>query len=278
MPNIDVNGLDVFYTEQGIGDETLVFGHGLLMDTSMWDAVAPLFAKQYRVICFDFRGQGNTADPGCGYDIDTLVGDTAGFIRAISSGPVHYVGLSMGGMVGLPLAARHPELLSSLVLLDTSAQAEPWLHKIKYAVMCFIVKRFGVKVLISRTLPLMFGKSTMDNPAMSEMVCRWKNKLEMLEKSIVGPISGVTKRCDVTNELVKIRCPAYIVVGDEDSTTPESCARHIHAQIVHSELHIIPACGHSSALEKPEVVVDLMRSFYAKFEQGQAVNPVPVSA
>jgi len=125
MASINVNGLEVYYTEQGSGDETMVFGHGLLMDTSMWDAVAPQFANQYRVICFDFRGQGKTADPGQGYDIDTLVKDVSAFIQAISTKPVHYVGLSMGGMVGLPMAARHPDLLRSLVLLDTSAQAEP---------------------------------------------------------------------------------------------------------------------------------------------------------
>ena len=93
MPNINVNGLDVFYTEQGSGEETLVFGHGLLMDTSMWDAVAPAFANQYRVICFDFRGQGKTGDPGEGYDIDTLVKDISAFIQATSTKPVPTRGL-----------------------------------------------------------------------------------------------------------------------------------------------------------------------------------------
>ncbi|MGH8105681.1 MAG: alpha/beta fold hydrolase, partial [Arenimonas sp.] len=192
MAIIKANGLDVFYTEQGAGDETIVFAHGLLMDTSMWDAVAPEFANHYRVICFDFRGQGQTSDPGHGhgYDIDTLVRDTAAFIQAISTKPVHYVGLSMGGMVGMPLAARYPELLRSLILLDTSAQAEPTKNKIKYALMTAVVKTFGVKALTSRTLPLMFGASTMKNPAMRELVNHWKRKLDDLKKSITGPVSG----------------------------------------------------------------------------------------
>lgn len=264
MPNINVNGLDVFYTEQGSGDETLVFGHGLLMDTSMWDAVAPAFANQYRVICFDFRGQGKTADPGQDYDIDTLVKDVSAFIQTISTKPVHYVGLSMGGMVGLPLAARHPGLLRSLVLLDTSAQAEPWWNKIKYAIMTLIVKLVGVKPLVPAMLPLMFGKSTLNNPAKREIISYWTQKLLALKKTIVGPVSGVTKRRDITNELVNIKCPTLMIVGDEDLTTPLSCAENIAAHIANVELKIIPQCGHSSALEKPDAVSDLMKQFYTK--------------
>ncbi len=264
MAIIKANGLDVFYTEQGSGDETIVFGHGLLMDTSMWDAVAPEFAGKYRVICFDFRGQGRTSDPGHGYDIDNLVRDTAAFIQAISTKPVHYVGLSMGGMVGLPLAARHSYLLRSLVLLDTSAQAEPWLNKIKYAVMTLIVNLFGVKPLIPIMMPVIFGKSSLNNPAKRETISHWKQKLLALPKTIVGPVSGVTQRRDVSNELAKIICPTLMVVGDEDKTTSMSCAKNIAAHVANVELKIIPQCGHSSALEKPEDVVVLMQQFYSR--------------
>lgn len=267
MPAINVNGVELFYSEQGNGSETIVFAHGLLMDGSMWDFVAPEFTDKYRVICFDFRGQGQSRNPGHGFSIDHLVQDTAALIQALSDKPVHYVGLSMGGMVGMPLAARHPDLIRSMVLLDTSAQAEPAINSIMYAMMTAIVKICGVKVLTPRTLPLMFGVSTMKNPAMRELVNHWKRKLDALEKPIIGPVSGVTKRRDITEELVKIICPTLIMVGEEDRTTSVSCARHIHANIAHSELKIIPQCGHSSALEKPEQVVDAMKKFYLKFDR-----------
>jgi 3-oxoadipate enol-lactonase len=266
MPSIKVNEVELFYTEQGSGVETIVFAHGLLMDNSMWDLVAPEFADRYRVICFDFRGQGQSRYEGNGFSIDALVEDTAGLIRSLADGPVHYVGLSMGGMVGMPLAARHPDLIRSMVLLDTSAQAEPAKHKIKYAMMTAIVKTFGVKVLTSRTLPLMFGVSTMKNPAKRELVNHWRHKLDALQKSITGPVSGVTKRRDVTEELGKITCPTLVMVGEEDQTTSVSCADHIHANIANSELKIIAECGHSSALEKPEQVVAAMKKFYLQFE------------
>ena len=235
MASINVNGLEVYYTEQGSGEETIVFGHGLLMDTSMWDTVAPQFANQYRVICFDFRGQGKTGDPGEGYDIDTLVKDTSAFIQAISEKPVHYVGLSMGGMVGLPLAARNPDLLRSLVLLDTSAQAEPWWNKIKYAIMTVIVNIFGVKPLVPAMLPLMFGKSTLNNPAKREMITYWKQKLRALKKAIVGPVSGVTKRRDVTVELVNIVCPTLVIVGDSSKFIEKVRALRADVEVISAD-------------------------------------------
>lgn len=267
MPSIKVNEVELFYTEQGSGVETIVFAHGLLMDNSMWEFVAPEFADKYRVICFDFRGQGQSPDSGQDFSIDRLVQDTASLIQMLTDKPVHYVGLSMGGMVGMPLAARHPHLIRSMVLLDTSAQAEPARNSIMYAMMTAIVKIFGVKTLTSRTLPLMFGVSTMKNPAMRELVSHWRRKLDALEKPIIGPVSGVTKRRDVTEELVKIICPTLIMVGEEDRTTSVSCARHIHTNIADSEFIIIPECGHSSALEKPEQVVDAMTKFYLKFDR-----------
>jgi 3-oxoadipate enol-lactonase len=264
MPNITLNGVDLFYTEQGSGDDTIVFAHGLLMDGSMWDFVAPSFVEKYRVIRFDFRGQGQSSNPGSGFEINTLVEDTAAFIQAVSTKPVHYVGLSMGGMVGMPLSARHPDLIRSLVLLDTSAQAEPWYKKIKYRLMSIVLVLFGVKPLVSSTMKLMFGHSTLRNSEKAELVAHWKQKISALKKTIVGPVMGVMMRPDISEELGKIYCPTLIVVGEEDTTTPMHCAHHMDALISDAELEIIPDCGHSSALEKSEHVIQLIKQFYAR--------------
>ncbi|MGH8105266.1 MAG: alpha/beta fold hydrolase, partial [Arenimonas sp.] len=126
------------------------------------------------------------------------------------------------------------------------------------------VKVFGPKPLVPAMLPLIFGKSSLKNPAVREVISYWKQKLLALPKTIVGPVSGVTKRRDVTNELSKITCPTLMVVGDEDRTTPLSNANNIAAHIANTDLKIIPECGHSSALEKPEQVVALMKQFYSR--------------
>jgi 3-oxoadipate enol-lactonase len=264
MAHIDVNQVKLFYQDYGDGPETMVFSHGLLMDSSMWDLVVPAFKNHYRIICFDHRGQGQSQDPGCGYHIDQLAEDAAALIATLCKTPVHYVGLSMGGMVGMRVAARYPALLRSIVLLDTSAQAEPWYEKIKYRLMSAMVKCFGVGPVIPSTMKLMFGRSTLKNPEKIEMLQQWRQKLNALNKNILGPVMGVMLRRDGSRELGAIRCPALIVVGDEDRTTPLHCAYHLNAHITDAELAVIEHCGHSSALEKPEQVIELMQHFYSR--------------
>jgi len=86
----------------------------------MFAAQVAEFSKQYRVIAYDHRGQGNSEVKGP-YDMDTVALDAVELIRSLVGGPVHFIGLSMGGFVGIRLAARHPELIKSLALLETCA-------------------------------------------------------------------------------------------------------------------------------------------------------------
>ena len=69
MPTIHVNGVELFYKESGSGPETIVFSHGLLMDHTMFEPQRAAFEKQYRVIAYDHRAQGQSEDIGRGYDI-----------------------------------------------------------------------------------------------------------------------------------------------------------------------------------------------------------------
>ena len=69
-----------------------------------------------------------------GYDMKTLTKDAAALIRDLGAGPCNFVGLSLGGFIGIRLAARYPGLLKSLPLVGTSASAEPWHKKLRYLV------------------------------------------------------------------------------------------------------------------------------------------------
>src|SRR5262249_4656609 len=109
MPTISANGVNLFYKESGSGPETIVFSHGFLMAHALVEAARAAVEKQYRVIAYDHRAQGQSQDPGSGYDMDTLAEDAAALIRALNAAPCHFAGLSMGGFVGMRLAAHHPE-------------------------------------------------------------------------------------------------------------------------------------------------------------------------
>lgn len=124
MARITVNGAALHYEDRG-GPEAVVFAHGCLLDCRMFDVQVAALQGRYRCVAFDFRGQGRSEVTRGGYDMDSLTEDAACLIRSLGCAPCHFVGFSMGGFVGMRLAARHPGLLRSLAPVGTSASPEP---------------------------------------------------------------------------------------------------------------------------------------------------------
>ncbi|MBV5324898.1 MAG: alpha/beta fold hydrolase, partial [Rhodospirillaceae bacterium] len=100
---------------------TLVLRHALGCDLSMWDELANQLAFDCRVIAYDHRGHGGSEAPQGPYSMADLADDAAQLMRELDTGPVVWLGLSMGGMVGQELALRHPSLLRALVLANTTS-------------------------------------------------------------------------------------------------------------------------------------------------------------
>ncbi|WP_338223055.1 alpha/beta hydrolase [Algoriphagus confluentis] len=258
MPFIEANGVKLFYEERGKSPDTLVFSHGLLWSHKMFSSQIEQFSKSYRVIAYDHRGQGQSESKGP-YDMDTIASDAAALIENLGLGKVHFAGLSMGGFVGMRLAARRPDLIKSLILMETSANAEPVENLPKYKTLNGIVKWLGViPPVASKVMPIMFAESWLTNPSNTAEIKHWKKELMANKKSITGPVEGVIYRKGVEDELSKITCPTLIMVGDEDVATKPEKAKFIQMGIGNATLHRIPGAGHSSCIEKPEVVNQLL--------------------
>jgi pimeloyl-ACP methyl ester carboxylesterase len=160
------------------------------------------------------------------------------------------------------LAARRPDLIKSLVLLETSANAEPVENLPKYKMLNGIVKWVGViGPIAGQVMPIMFAESWLANPQKKEEIAFWKNELQSNKRSITGPVEGVIYRKGLELELQKISCPTMIVVGDEDVATKPEKAKFIQMSIPNAVLHLIPGAGHSSCIEKPEVVNRLLEEW-----------------
>jgi pimeloyl-ACP methyl ester carboxylesterase len=259
MPNVRVNGVDIHYEERGAGTEAVVFAHGLLFDKSIFaDQIAALEGR-YRCIAFDFRGQGESEITRSGYDIDTLSDDAAALIEALGAAPCHFVGLSMGGFVALRLAIRRPALLRSLILLDTSADPERLLDRLRYHLLAFVARWFGFRPVISRVMPIMFSENALRDPALMN---RWRDRI--LANDRIGAtraVGGVIDRAGVYDELETIALPTLVIVGDRDRATVPAHSRRLHAAIRDSQLIVLPGVGHMSTLEAPAAVAETLRRF-----------------
>jgi 3-oxoadipate enol-lactonase len=261
MPTVKVNGVELFYKESGAGPETIVFSHGLLMDHSMFEAQRAAFSGRYRVIAYDHRGQGQSEDTGTGQDMETLTTDVASLVLALNASPCHFAGLSMGGFIGLRLAARRPALLRTLTLMNTGADREPWPARLRYGLLGQLVRLMGPGPFSGVAVKALFGETTRRKPERRAMLEEWTAKLRKRPRSVAEALLGVMQRSEVTTEEMRaIQCPTLIITGEDDTARPPKDSERLAAFIPGARLVRIPGSGHSSALEAPEAVIAAMRA------------------
>jgi pimeloyl-ACP methyl ester carboxylesterase len=268
VPLQTVGDVSLYYESTGTGPETIVFAHGLLWSGEMYAAQVAEFSKRYRCITFDFRGQGRTPVTPDGYDMDTLANDAIGLIESLGIAPVHFAGLSMGGFVAMRVAARRPDLVRSLILLETSAEPEPREKIGRYKLLGFVGRWFGYGVVAGQVMPIMFGKTYCNDPAREQERNAWRAKLIANDRiGVERALGGVIARAGVEDEIAKITAPTLVVVGDEDVATVPAKAERIRDLIPGAKLAVIPRAGHSSTIEEPDAVNAALASFLAEVAQ-----------
>ncbi|MCE9576396.1 MAG: alpha/beta hydrolase [Deltaproteobacteria bacterium] len=253
------------YVEDTGGDGPLiVFAHGLLMSTEMYRAQIAALRDRYRCVAFDFRGQGESPLAASGYDMDTLAGDAAALVESLGAGPAHWVGLSMGGFVGIRLAARRPELVRSLVLLDTAADPEPRRSARKYAAMLVLSRAVGVKPFIPTAMAALFGTTWRRDPARADERAAMRATLRSRDpEGVRRATRGVIDRPPCVELLARIKVPTLVASGEEDTAITPARSRPLAAGIPGARFELIPRAGHSSTIENPAAVTALITAHLA---------------
>lgn len=265
MPRIRANGADLYYEDQGSGPQTIVFAHGLLWSCRMFDRQVDALKERYRCVAFDFRGQGQSEVTRDGYDMDTLAGDAAALIEQLELAPCHFLGLSMGGFIGLRLAARRPELIRSLMILESSADPEPVENVSKYRRFLLVERLLGPKAVAGAVMPIMFGRTFLSDPTRAEERRLWQARGAANHRvGIARATTGVIERVGVYDEIGRITAPTLIIVGDQDVATVPAKAERMHAAIPGSRLVVIPGAGHTSTVEQPEAVNAALAAFLSE--------------
>ncbi|HVC10492.1 MAG TPA: alpha/beta fold hydrolase, partial [Burkholderiales bacterium] len=160
----------------------------------------------------------------------------------------HFVGLSMGGMIGQTFALKYPGIFQSLTLADTTSRypaqaAGAWAERIKTA------QTQGMQPLVEPTLARWFTESF--RKARPDTVAR------IAAQIADTPVAGYVGCChaipqiNVTARLKEIDCPVLVIVGEQDPGTPVAMAREIHAGAPGSKLVILPEAAHLSNIEQP---------------------------
>lgn len=269
MTTICRDGATIAYTDTGPLNldrtaPTIVFGHGLLFSAWMFHHQVESLRHRYRCVTIDWRGQGRSPATDSGYSMDALYEDAVALIEHLSVGAVHWVGLSMGGFVGMRLAARRPDLVASLTLLNTSADRETPKNVILDEGLALIVRAAGIGPVRRQVLDTMFGPSFLASPRSSESIDNWMRQLgDTGRAGVASAIHGVVARKSVAAELPAITAPTLVVSGAHDKPTPPRRGRAIASAISGARFVLLDDCGHSSTLEQPDAVTRLIEEFVA---------------
>lgn len=260
-----VNGLRLWVQDVGEG-EVICFSHGLLWSAQMYDAQVAALKGEYRCVAWDHRGQGRSDGPdGDEASIEDCTADAIALIESLDVGAVHFVGLSMGGFVGMRIAARRPELVRSLALLGTAADPEPSANVGKYGRMNLAVRYVGVQSwLADRVMPIMFGASFLADPDNVGAVREQRRRLRGNDNSIYKAVNGVVRRGSVEAELQHIRCPTLVLWGTEDAAIARERAQALANGIGGAVWVEVPGAGHSSSVEQPDAVTAALRAHLAR--------------
>ena len=244
------NGVGINYLLEGPGSAPVVtLSHSLAATLAMWDPQMPALLSKYRVLRYDTRGHGGSDAPDGAYSFDALAEDVCALLRALGIQRTHFMGLSMGGMIGQVLGLKHPEVLRSLILCDTSSrvpeEAKPlWQERIE------TTKQKGmaphVEATIERWFTAPFRQKSPGAVDRVRAMIRATNP-----KGYIGcghAIMGM----NLTDRLREISVPTLIIVGEDDQGTPVSASETIRNEIRGSELVVLKSAAHLSNVEQPE--------------------------
>jgi 3-oxoadipate enol-lactonase len=254
------NGIDIAYTVEGSGP-WVTMSHSLASNSSMWDEQAALLAKHYRVLRFDTRGHGDSSAPPAPYTLDDMAEDLHGLFAHLGIRETHWIGLSMGGMIGETYALKYPGVFRSMILADTTSRRPPnaeqmWGDRVRMA------RAQGMDALVDGTLARWFTDPY--RQAQQAVMARIADGIRSTPVEGFAGCCDAIAKIDVLDRLKEIDCPALVIVGDQDHGTPPEMARHIHANLRGSELLIIPSAAHLSNIEQPAVFNRAMLEFLAQ--------------
>lgn len=257
MDRIAANGIETAYRFDGPDDGLCVLlCNGIMSNFSMWDRQVPALTDRYRVLRFDNRGHGGTELTPPPYAIETLAADACGLLDALRIDRVHFVGASLGGMVGQLFAVTYPDRLVSLAFLGTLSVMGPprmWDDRFEAA------RADGLVALMPTMMERWFTPEFRETHAdvVADVVT---NVTATAVDGYVGCGSAI-RDMDQTSLLQDIKAPTLVMAGGEDPGVPLSETAMIHESIPGAEKVIIEGARHLFGIEKPAETNRALREF-----------------
>jgi 3-oxoadipate enol-lactonase len=247
-------------TEDTAEDIVVVLSGSLGSDLRMWEPqVAPLVAAGFLVVRYDHRGHGGSPVPPGPYALSELGEDAIALLDRLGRDRVHWVGLSLGGMVGMWLGRHAPHRLASLTLCCTSARLGPpemWARR------AGVVRAEGTRAVadaaVSRWITDGYAEA---NP---ERVDWLRAMVAATPAEGYASCCAAIERMDLVADLPAITAPTLVISGSQDPATPVEHGRRIMEGVPGARLEILDPAAHLASVEQPEktsqLIIDHVRA------------------
>ena len=254
---IKVNGVDVAYRFDGSRDgPVLLVANSLMANGSMWDWNVPAFADRYRVLRYDKRGHGSSGLSAGPYSIAQLADDAIGLLDALGIAKAHFMGLSIGGMIGQQLGARFPERIYSLSLCNTASEMPPrslWEERFE------IARTQGIAGLVDGTIKRWFT---------APFIERAPKDIEKVRQMILGTnvdgymaCGSAVRDMAQSTMLLKIKTPTLVLSGRYDPACTVEQGIVLHRLIDGSKMVVLEDAAHLSNIEQAVAFNRTVREF-----------------
>lgn len=266
LRDVTASGVRLRVVERGIGPK-LVLLHSLFMDHSTWDAVAQELSNDYCVITPDLPGCGESEKPApsrFAYDIDAFTSAIADLYAGLSLGRATVLGHGLGGAIALTLAARHPELVSELVVVDALADgAKPWLYS--RLAQLPLAGSLVFKQLIGRGL---FGAYFRElflsdpNSVKSERLDAYYRSFNTpaARGSALATLRATVDTRSVAAKTSRIHKPTLVLWGRQDRLLSAAVGQRLAREIRGARFELLDA-GHAPQEERPRELAEAVRRF-----------------
>lgn len=251
--------VDLIFEETGRG-APLVLIHGLGGSHGDWLLQTPEFATRFRVVAPDLRGHGQSPKPPGPYRIGLLAADVAMLLRRIEARPAHVLGLSLGGAVAQQIALDYPEMVRSLILVNTAARfvSQDWSRRLMGArrfVSTYLHGMDRVAEEVAGHLFPLLEQAPIRHITIDRLAA---NDPRAYRESLLA-----VARFNSRDQLSAIACPTLVISGDYDYAVPIVAKQELARQIPNSRLVIISNSGHATPIDQPEAFNRAVLEFLA---------------
>lgn len=247
-------------TEGRVLDKPIVFVHGFPYDHTMWKKQVEYFREKYFCVSYDVRGLGGSPAGSGQFTMESFVDDLESIIHKLKLEKPILCGLSMGGYISLRAIEKMQDNFGAVILCDTKPEADDNAGKLKRSAAIKRIGEEGLSGFVSEFVSLCFGEQYKQNHrAEFEMIV--KKSLEYDPTGVKGSLLAMLSRTDTTDYLEKIKIPALIICGEQDTLTPPAVMQKMADKIKSSTFVEIKNSGHMSPIEQPEEVNSAISNF-----------------